>query len=265
MGRHSELTATMGEHDSVANLLRAGAAEAIGVFLFVFTGVGCQFSVGVGAGVYPVAFAYGLAIMVLVFATADVSGGHLNPAVTLAFLAVEADTDSATNPKKFTVNRAAVYIICQLLGAVFGALFIKALAAGAHGADAPTFGMTGVTGISAVQAVFIEIITTFTLVITVFSNAVDPTHGHQIAPIPIGFAVILGIIASGNLSGGSMNPARSIGPAVATQTFDGQWVYWVGPMLGAALAGLLYKYAFLSRPQDIKEEPTFADQLFAAS
>merc|ERR1711871_241320 len=254
MGRHSELTATMGEHDSVANLLRAGAAEAIGVFLFVFTGVGCQFSVGVGAGVYPVAFAYGLAIMVLVFATADVSGGHLNPAVTLAFLAVEADTDSATNPKKFTVNRAAVYIICQLLGAVFGALFIKALAAGAHGADAPTFGMTGVTGISAVQAVFIEIITTFTLVITVFSNAVDPTHGHQIAPIPIGFAVILGILASGNLSGGSMNPARSFGPAVAANNYTDIWVYFVGPIIGGLLGGFVWKFAFMTRHPDASFE-----------
>merc|ERR1712159_155562 len=131
MGDPRSCVFVMGDNESFTTLLRGGAAEAIGVFLFVFTG--CGAAISVGGGLYPVAFAYGLAIMVLVFATADVSGGHLNPAVTLAFLAVEADTDSATNPKKFTVNRAAVYIICQLLGAVFGALFIKALAAGAHG------------------------------------------------------------------------------------------------------------------------------------
>merc|ERR1712054_305652 len=75
--------------------------------------------------------------------------------------------------------------------------------------------------------------------------------------------MITGVVVAFRLSGGSMNPARSIGPAVATQTFDGQWVYWVGPMLGAALAGLLYKYAFLSRPQDVKET-TFADEIFSS-
>merc|ERR1711967_192363 len=87
-----------------------------------------------------------------------------------------------------------------------------------------------------------------TLVITVFSNAVtaaSPANGN-IAPIPIGFAVILGILATGNVSGGSMNPARSIGPAVAAGYWHVHYVYWIGPIVGACCAGLLWKYVFMA-------------------
>ena len=90
-------------------------------------------------------------------------------------------------------------------------------------------GCNDIGAISVAQAIFIEVITTFTLVITVFSNAVtaaSPANGN-IAPIPIGFAVILGILATGNVSGGSMNPARSIGPAVAAGYWHVHYVYWV--------------------------------------
>merc|ERR1712146_648204 len=87
MGDPRSCVFVMGDNESFTTLLRGGAAEAIGVFLFVFTG--CGAAISVGGGLYPVAFAFGLAIMVLVFATADISGGHLNPAVTIAFLAAQ--------------------------------------------------------------------------------------------------------------------------------------------------------------------------------
>merc|ERR1712167_483275 len=138
-----------------------GAAEAIGVFLCVFTG--CGAAISVGGGLYPVAFAFGLAIMVLVFATADISGGHLNPAVSIAFLVTQVDP-------KFTVVKCIVWILCQCAGAIFGALFLKALTPDAF--HATHLGCNDIGGISAAQAIFIEVITTFTLVITVFSNAV---------------------------------------------------------------------------------------------
>merc|ERR1712167_520785 len=213
-----------------------GAAEAIGVFLFVFTG--CGAAISAGGGLYPIAFAFGLAIMVLVFATADISGGHLNPAVSIAFLVTQVDP-------KFTVVKCIVWILCQCAGAIFGALFLKALTPDAF--HATHLGCNDIGGISAAQAIFIEVITTFTLVITVFSNAVtaaSPTNGN-IAPIPIGFAVVLGILATGNLSGGSMNPARSIGPAVASGYWHVHYVYWIGPIIGAICAGLLWKYVFM--------------------
>merc|ERR1739848_409834 len=197
--------AEMSDGENMKGLIRGGIAEAIGVFLFVFTG--CGAAISAGGGLYPIAFAFGLAIMVLVFATADISGGHLNPAVSIAFLVTQVGP-------KFTVVKCIVWILCQCAGAIFGAFFLKALTPDAF--HATHLGCNDIGGISAAQAIFIEVITTFTLVITVFSNAVtaaSPANGN-IAPIPIGFAVILGILATGNLSG-SMNPARSIGPAVA--------------------------------------------------
>jgi len=124
-------------------------------------------------------------------------------------------------------------------------LFLKALTPDAF--HATHLGCNDIGGISAAQAIFIEVITTFTLVITVFSNAVtaaSPANGN-IAPIPIGFAVILGILATGNVSGGSMNPARSIGPAVAAGYWHVHYVYWIGPIVGACCAGLLWKYVFM--------------------
>merc|ERR1712159_109829 len=235
--RHRVNLQMSGEGENFKVLVRGGCAEAIGVFLFVFTG--CGAAISAGGGLYPIAFAFGLAIMVLVFATADISGGHLNPAVSIAFLVTQVDP-------KFTVVKCIVWILCQCAGAIFGALFLKALTPDAF--HATHLGCNDIGGISAAQAIFIEVITTFTLVITVFSNAVtaaSPANGN-IAPIPIGFAVILGILATGNVSGGSMNPARSIGPAVAAG-------YWHGPIVGACCAGLLWKYVFMeSHPGYIK-------------
>lgn len=196
--------------------------------------------------------------MVLVFCTADISGGHLNPAVSFSFLVT-----GKQSPVEFVV-----YVIAQVLGAICAGFFLMGvLPEDYHKIDsthATVLGTQAITNITLPQAVLVEIVTTFTLVFTVWANAVDEkSPAGLLAPVPIGFAVILGILASGNLSGGSMNPARSIGPAVATQTFDGQWVYWVGPMIGAALAGLLYKHAFLSRNEAEQDERTFANEVFS--
>merc|ERR1712093_61219 len=200
--------AEMSDGENMKVLVRGGCAEAIGVFLFVFTG--CGAAISAGGGLYPIAFAFGLAIMVLVFATADISGGHLNPAVSIAFLVTQVDP-------KFTVVKCIVWILCQCAGAIFGALFLKALTPDAS--HATHLGCNDIGGISAAQAIFIEVITTFTLV--------------------------LGILATGNLSGGSMNPARSIGPAVASGYWHVHYVYWIGPIIGAICAGLLWKYVFM--------------------
>merc|ERR1711871_664357 len=240
MGDPRSCVFVMGDNESFTTLLRGGAAEAIGVFLFVFTG--CGAAISVGGGLYPIAFAFGLAIMVLVFATADISGGHLNPAVTLALLAA----GKVAGKNESAVTKSVVYIMCQCAGAIFGALFLKALTPEAF--HKTHLGCNDHGNISPVQAIFIEIITTFTLVITIFGNAYEtgPKGGtaNHVAPIPIGFAVVLGILATGRLSGGSMNPARSLGPAVAAGYWHVHYVYWVGPIIGAVLAGLLWKNVF---------------------
>merc|ERR1712093_777171 len=186
--RHRVNLQMSGEGENFKVLVRGGCAEAIGVFLFVFTG--CGAAISAGGGLYPIAFAFGLAIMVLVFATADISGGHLNPAVSIAFLVTQVDP-------KFTVVKCIVWILCQCAGAIFGALFLKALTPDAF--HATHLGCNDIGGISAAQAIFIEVITTFTLVITVFSNAVtaaSPANGN-IAPISIG--PIIGAICAGLL------------------------------------------------------------------
>merc|ERR1711937_8749 len=243
MGDPRSCVFVMGDNESFTTLLRGGAAEAIGVFLFVFTG--CGAAISVGGGLYPIAFAFGLAIMVLVFATADISGGHLNPAVTLALLAA----GKVAGKNESAVTKSVVYIMCQCAGAIFGALFLKALTPEAF--HKTHLGCNDHGNISPVQAIFIEIITTFTLVITIFGNAVytEGTANH-VAPIPIGFAVVLGILATGNLSGGSMNPARSLGPAVAAGYWHSHYVYWVGPIIGAICAGLLWKFVFAKPESD---------------
>lgn len=102
-------------------------------------------------------------------------------------------------------------------------------------------------GIGAIEGVVMEMIITFALVYTVFATAVDPKKGSlgTIAPIAIGFIVGANILAAGPFSGGSMNPARSFGPAVASGDFTNIWIYWVGPLVGGGLAGLVYTYVFM--------------------
>jgi len=219
-------------------LLRAGVAEAMGVFLFVFTG--CATAISCGGGLFPIALAFGFAIMVLVFATADVSGGHLNPAVTVAFLVTQ----------ECSFVKAIVYIVCQCAGAILGALYLQALTPAAY--HKTNMGANDIGDISVAQAIFCEVLATFTLVLSVFANAVDPQKSPiqgNIAPIPIGFTVVLGILATGNLSGGSMNPARSLGPAVAASHWHVHYVYWIGPMIGGICAWLLWKYGFIVRKE----------------
>lgn len=103
-------------------------------------------------------------------------------------------------------------------------------------------------GVGAVEGVVMEIIITFALVYTVYATAADPKKGSlgTIAPIAIGFIVGANILAAGPFSGGSMNPARSFGPAVASGDFSGHWVYWLGPLIGGALAGLIYADVFIA-------------------
>jgi aquaporin TIP len=107
-----------------------------------------------------------------------------------------------------------------------------------------------------IQAVVMEIVITFALVYTVYATAADPKKGSlgTIAPIAIGFIVGANILAAGPFSGGSMNPARSFGPAVAAGNFAGNWIYWVGPLIGGGLAGFIYGDVFIGSYQPVAQE-----------
>lgn len=230
-------------------LIRAGLAEAIGVFIFVFSGCCCAASDG--SEIFAIACAFGLAIMVMAFTWGGQSGGHLNPAVSLGFLLTQG----------MTVTEFGVYTLSQLVGGFLGAIVSRlVLNADVSKKFAVLVCTAPGSGVSDLQALGIEVFTTFSLVFTVFCVAVDNGNdgslkGRQpFAAIPIGFAVVMGILASGHLSGGSMNPARSFGPAVAgaigEHTGDGLsiiWIYFLGPFVGASLAAVSWRYAFVTR------------------
>jgi MIP family channel proteins len=233
--------------DATPKIVRAAAAEFIGVFIFVFSGCAAAIS---NTNIFAIACAFGLAITVMAFSTGDLSGGHLNPAVSWALFITG----------YISLYRLAVYVMCQFLGAICGALFLSVVTKGREvlipGHPTTELGANGFGHmITSLEALGVEIITTFSLVFVVFCTAVDPSpKGRmQYAAIPIGFTVIIGIIATGNISGGSMNPARSLGPAVATGDWAPMWVYFLGPLVGGSLAGLVHRYGFLGRnPESVR-------------
>jgi MIP family channel proteins len=218
--------------------IRHFAAEFVGIFALVVVGGAALINVqsrGSGAGLLEVALAHGLILAVMVTATMRISG-HFNPAVTLGFLVT----------RRIEPVMAGVYIVAQLLGAMLAAYALRALFPEADAMAARLGGQAVASNISGGQAIGLEALATFFLVFTVFGTAVDP-NAPRVGGLAIGLAMTAGILAIGPLTGGSMNPARSFGPAVASGIFEGQVVYWTGPILGGLAAALLYDTLFLRR------------------
>ncbi len=212
-------------------------AEFVGTFALVFVGGGAIITspiVQSQATVLSVALAHGLILALLVSATMNISGGHLNPAVTAGVLVTG----------RIEPMMAVIHWIAQILGAIIAAYALKAL----FPASVVTMTQIGGQRISAdtsfTQAIFLEAIATFFLVFVVFGTAVDP-RGPKLGGMAIGLTIAADILAIGPLTGGSMNPARSLGPAVVSHIFEGQTVYWIGPLLGGIVAALLYDRLFL--------------------
>ncbi|MGH7615854.1 MAG: MIP/aquaporin family protein, partial [Gemmatimonadaceae bacterium] len=179
--------------------------------------------------------AHGLILALMVSATMRISG-HLNPAVTAGFLVTG----------RIEPMMAVVYWIAQLLGAIVAAYLLKALYPAQIVAVTRLGGQSISADINLLQAIALEAIATFFLVFVVFGTAVDP-KGPKVGGFAIGLTVTAGILSIGPLTGGSMNPARSFGPAVVTHIFEGQTAYWIGPLAGGIAAALLYDKLFLSR------------------
>jgi MIP family channel proteins len=214
------------------------AAEFIGTFALVFIGGGAIITSALlpqQAAVTNIAFAHGLILALLVSATMRVSG-HLNPAVTLGFLVT----------RRIEAMMAAVYWIAQFTGAIIAAYALKALYPPAIAAVTHLGGQHISADVTLVQAIALEAIATFFLVFVVFGTAVDP-KGPKVGGFAIGLTVTAGILGIGPLTGGSMNPARSFGPAVVTHVFEGQAAYWIGPLLGGGVAALVYEKLFMRR------------------
>ena len=220
------------------------AAEFVGTFALIFVGVGAIYH---NAGLLAVAFAHGLTIAVMVSATGAISGGHLNPAVTFG-LFIGGKVDSRTT---------IAYWISQLAGASVAAFILLFLFTGQVDPDkgtslANTIVAHGtpdlaVKGINAVQGILIEAILTFFLVFVVYGSAVD-ARAPKIGGLAIGLTVTLDILFGGPFTGAAMNPARTFGPALASGHWANQWIYWVGPLLGGALAGIVYGRWLIKQP-----------------
>jgi MIP family channel proteins len=211
-------------------------AEFIGTFALVFVGSGAIMVAKLTnspAALIEVALAHGLILAVMVSALMRISG-HFNPAITLGFLAT----------RRIEAMMAALYIVAQLIGAVAAAYALKATFPEAVFAATRGGGQAISLDISGGQAFMLEAIATFFLAFVVFGTAVDP-KAPKIGGLAIGFVVAADILAIAQFTGGSMNPARSFGPALASGVFEAQLIYWTAPITGAVIAALLYDFLFL--------------------
>jgi MIP family channel proteins len=225
-------------------LVPALVAEFVGTFALILIGAGTG-ALGFG-GLVGVALAHGLVIVAFAYAYGHISGTHINPAVTLGVLLAG----------RIDAVRAVAYMVVQLLGGIAGALTLCWVLGGPDtGLGATTLarglavGGTTVT-ITPAVGVLLEAILTFFLVNTIMNAGVSG-KATPLDGLAVGFTLTFGILMGGPLTGGSMNPARSLGPAVATGNYADLWVYFVGPALGAAVAALLYRGVLAER----KAEP----------
>jgi MIP family channel proteins len=219
--------------------LRPLVAEFIGVFLFVFITAGAivlnSYRDGI-IGLAGIAAAQGVTLAIAVTATMNVSGGHLNPAVTLGLWSIG----------RIGWKQAGLYVGAQLLGAIIAALAIKGLYPEMAGRIAQLGLPRLATDVSFTQGVLIEAILTFFLAFAVMGTAID-SAAPKVGGWAIGLTVMMGVLASGGITGAAMNPARAFGPALVSNAWLGQLVYWIGPILGAVAAMQVYERLLLKR------------------
>jgi aquaporin TIP len=215
---------------------RAAVAEFVSTFALIFIGAGAVIAVGLGLDLTGVALAHGLVLAIMVSVTAHVSGGHVNPGVTIGLWVAG----------KVPSGRAVIYILAQLLGAVAGAYLLRYLVPrelyDAGGGGTPALA----EGIAVGKGIVIEAVTTFFLVFAVFGTAVDPRGPFsKTAGLTIGLVIAFDIMAFGPYTGAAMNPARWFGPALASGLWSNWYVWIVGPIAGGIIAAVLYASVFL--------------------
>ncbi len=200
-------------------------AEFIGTFALIFVGIGAIKTAG--HDVVAVALAHGLTIAAFVSATMHISGGQLNPAVTFGLLC----------GGHMQIGQALRYWVAQLLGAIAAALICLSL----FGRDVVVTGTPQLAmALTPGQGILVEAILTFFLVFVVHATGVDE-RGRRVAGLAIGATITFDILFGGPLTGAAMNPARVFGPAVAASFWKAHYVYWIGPLLGGAAGGFVYR------------------------
>ncbi|KAK9935265.1 hypothetical protein M0R45_022375 [Rubus argutus] len=211
----------------IVQLLQKLIAEVIGTYFLIFAGCGAIVVNKIyGSITFPgVAVVWGLTAMVMIYAVGHISGGHFNPAVTVTFAIF----------RHFPLNQVPLYIVAQLLGSILASGTL-CLVFDVH--PEAYFGTVPVG--SYVQSLVIEIIASFLLMFVISGVATDNRAIGELAGIAIGMTILIDVFIAGPVSGGSMNPARSIGPAVIMKIFKGLWIYVVGPFIGTILGGFAY-------------------------
>jgi MIP family channel proteins len=223
----------------VEGIGKSAVAELIATFALTFVGAGAVLMTGVAdGGLVGVALAHGLTLAIMVSIIGHISGGMVNPAVTIGLWVTG----------KLETMRTVVYVIAEVVGAVLGAATLKLVVPTAvfdagHG-GAPL--VNSAAGMGVGKAVLMEAVLTFFLVFTVYGTAVDDRGPFaKTAGFTIGLVLTFDILAGGPLTGAAMNPARAIGPELISGTWTDWWVYWVGPIAGGIIAGVVYWGVFL--------------------
>jgi aquaporin TIP len=224
---------------------RGAIAEFMNLFIFCFVsgasviaviGPTCSGCVGLDhSGLVCIALAHGMTITVLIYATGNISGGHINPAVTIGLF----------TGGVISITRGFIYVAVQCIGAICGSLFLTAIIPSDYrftlGATTTSPEMNGG------ETFGMELFCTFFLMLVVFLTAVDEQGAGQMAPLAIGMTVVVDHFVAVPWTGASMNPARSFGPAVVAIKWTDHWIYWIGPMVGAVFASFVYSVFFLRR------------------
>jgi MIP family channel proteins len=227
-----------GSQIDASHLVGAAIAELVGTFILVFGGTAVAVAAilarptaGGAYGSLAVALAFGLALAIVVASIGHVSGAHVNPAVTIGMAATG----------KFPWNYVPIYVAAQLVGAVLAALATWLTFGGVGARSEASLAATyPARGVGDLQAFIVEILITFILVFVVMAVATDERAPAAIAPIAVGFALAVGVFIAGPVTGGSVNPARSLGPMIVAGDLTSVWLYILGPIIGGALGALLY-------------------------
>jgi len=219
--------------------VRPLVAELVGVFMLVFVAGGAVIMGGYQEGAVSLgtlAAASGLAYAIAVTATMGISGGHINPAVTIGLWTIG----------RIESRKAALYVVAQLLGALLAAAALRWLMP-AEAAQARQYGALSIAqDVSTAGAILIEAVLTFILAFVVMGTVVD-SAAPRVGGFAIGLTVWMCVLAAGPLTGAALNPARAFGPAVVAHFWVGQLAYWIGPILGAVIAMQLYERVLLKR------------------
>lgn len=233
----------------VHTLGRRAMAEGVATFFFVLLGTGAVMidaRTGGDVGVVGIALAFAFALSVMVYAVGHLSGGHINPAVTVALWAV----------RRFPAKDGLLYVVAQCIGATAASLVLWGMLGDVGGVGAT------VPSIPVSEAFAVEWMLTFALMFVIAAVASDERVAYGFAGMAIGLTVGADVILGVTLTGASMNPARSLGPAVAAGMWDAHWIYWLAPILGAVAAAWTYETLRSARSPDLSFK---RDRLFGVA